>query len=99
MRRIPIQNMYYILCYAWGMGDMRSKVSMGIEDCPSLVDLLVHILLNATDDILKCGMAQGYTVVGNDMDGIKGKIDIGETLKQGRYSQGRVYCRYNELPT
>lgn len=97
MRRIPIQNMYYILCYAWGMGEMRGKVSVGIEDCPSLADLLVHILLNATDDILKRGMAQGYTVYGNDMDGIKGKIDIGETLKLGKYRQGRMFCRYDDM--
>lgn len=97
MRRIPIQNMYYILCYAWGMGEMRGKVSVGIEECPSLGDLLVHILLNATDDILKRGMAQGYTAYGDDMDGIKGKIDIGETLKLGKYRQGRMYCHYDEL--
>lgn len=89
--------MYYILCYAWGMGEMRGKVSLGIEGCPSLADLLVHILLNATDDILKRGMAQGYIVYGDDIDGIKGKIDIGETLKLGKYHQGRMYCRYDEL--
>lgn len=97
MRRIPIQNMYYILCYAWGMGEMRGKVNVGVEDCPSLSDLLVHILLNATDDLLKRGMAQGYTAIGDDMDGIKGKIDIGETLKLGRYRHGRMYCNYDEL--
>ena len=97
MRRIPIQNMYYILCYAWGMGEMRGKVNVGIEDCPSLADLLVHILLNATDNLLRRGMAQGYIVYGDDMDGIKGKIDVGETLKQGKYHRGRMYCRYDEL--
>ena len=97
MRRIPIQNLYYILCYAWGMGEMRGKVSVGIEDCPSLSNLLVHVLLNATDDILKRGMAQGYTVHGDDIDGIKGKIGIGETLKMGKIRQGRTFCRYDEL--
>ena len=89
--------MYYILCYAWGMGEMRGKVSIGIENCPSIADLLVHILLNTTDDILKRGMVQGYNVYGDDMDGIKGKIDIGETLKIGRYRQGRMFCLYDEL--
>ena len=97
MRRIPIQNMYYILCYAWGMGDMRGRVNVGIEDCPSLSDLLVHVLLNATDNLLRRGMAQGYSVFGNEMDGIKGKVSIGETLKQGRYRQGKMFCQYDEL--
>lgn len=89
--------MYYILCYAWGMGEMRGRVNVGVEECHSLADLLVHILLNATDDLLKRGMTQGYTVYRDDIDGIKGKIDIGETLKLGRFRQGRVYCRYDEL--
>lgn len=97
MRRIPIQNLYYILCYAWGMGDIRGNISVGIENCPSLSDLLVHTLLNATDDILKRGMAQGYTVYADDIDGIKGKIDISETLKKGIFRQGRTFCRYDEL--
>ena len=89
--------MYYILCYAWGMGDMRGKVSVGIERCPSLSDLLVCILLNATDDILKRGLSQGYTVYGDNLDGIKGKIDVGRTLKLGKFRQGRIFCNYDEL--
>lgn len=97
MRRIPIQNMYYILCYAWGMGDMRGKVNVGIEECSSLSDLLVHVLLNATENVLKRGMTQGYSVYGDEIDGIKGKVNIGESLKLGHYRQGRMFCHYDEL--
>ena len=79
------------------MGDMRRKVNVGIEECPSLSDLLVHVLLNATDNILKRGMTQGYSVFGEEIDGIKGKVNIGETLKLGRYRQGRIFCQYDEL--
>lgn len=97
MRQIPIQNMYYILCYAWGMGEMRGKVNVGVERCDSIANLLVHVLLNATGDLLKRGLSQGYTVYRAEMDGIKGKINIGDTLKLGRYRQGRMYCNYDEL--
>ena len=97
MHRIPIQNMFYILCYAWGMGDMRGKVNFGVEQCNSVANLLVHVLLNVTNDLLKRGLSQGYTVYGTEMDGIKGKIIIGETLKLGRYRQGKTYCNYDEL--
>ena len=97
MRQIPILNMYYILCYAWGMGEMRGKVNVGVERCDSIANLLVHVLLNATDDLLKRGLSQGYTVFGAEMDGIKGKINISETLNLGRYRQGRMFCNYDEL--
>lgn len=99
MRQIPIQNMYYILCYAWGMGEMRGKVNVGVERCDSIANLLVHVLLNATDDLLKRGLSQGYIVYGTEIDGIKGKINISETLKLGRYRQGRIFCNYDELST
>ena len=97
MRKIPIQNMYYILCYAWGMGEMRGKVNTGVERCDSIGNLLVHVLLNAIDDLLKRGLSQSYNVYGTEIDGIKGKINIGETLKLGRYRQGKMFCNYDEL--
>lgn len=90
--------MYYILCYAWGLGNMRGRAKVGLEKCLSLSDLLVHVLLNATEDVLKRGMAQGYFVFGDEIDGIKGKVNIGETLKQqGRHLQGKMFCQYDEL--
>lgn len=97
MRTIPIQNMYYILCYAWGMSDMCGKVKVSTEDCASISNLLVHVLLNATDELLKRGMNQGYIIYGDELNGIKGRINIAETLKQGRHRQGKVYCNFDEL--
>lgn len=97
MLKIPIQNVYYILCYAWGVADMLGKVNVGIEKCPSFSDLLVHVLLNATDSILKRGMAQEYIVCSDERNSVKGKVNICETLKMGRYRQGRMCCQYDEL--
>lgn len=97
MRQIPIQNIYYILCYAWGMGGLCGKVKVGIEQCDSIANLLVHVLLNATDDLLKRGLTQGYSICETEMDGVKGKINIGETLKIGRFRQGRICCNYDEF--
>lgn len=78
-------------------GEMRAKVNVGVERCDSIANLLVHVLLNTTGDLMKRGLSQGYTVYGAEMDVFKGKINIGETLKLGRYRQGRMYCNYDEL--
>lgn len=95
MIHIPIHNIYYILCYAWGMEEMRDNVKVGIEQCDSVANLLVHVLLNATDKLLKRGLAQDYTVNCTEINGIKGKINIGETLKSGKYRQFKLFC-YND---
>ena len=97
MSKIPIQNIYYILCYAWDLGEMRDKVNVGIEKCDSIANLLIHLLLNATEKLLKRGLAQGYTFLSSELFFIKGRIDICETLKNGKYRQGKVCCSHDEL--
>ena len=97
VRKIPIENIYYILCYAWDMGEIRNKVKVGVENCDTLSNLLVHVLLNAVGDLLKRGLTQGYTTSGREIEGVKGKVDIGETLKLGKYRQGRMFCLHDEL--
>lgn len=97
MHQIPIHNIYYILCYAWGLGDLRGNFKVGIEHCDSVANLLVHVLLNATDALLKRGLAQGYKVFGTEIDVLKGKIDIVETLKKGQLRKGKLCCDLDEL--
>lgn len=97
MYTIPIQNIYYILCYAWGIGDLRGRVSVGVETCSSLADLLVHVLLNATENLLKRGMSQDYIIYADEVEGIRGKIDIAETIRRGLFRQAKTFCHYDEL--
>lgn len=99
MSQIPIQNIYYILCYAWDIGEMRDKVNVGVEQCDSIVNLLVHVLLNTTEILLKKGLAQDFIQYGSEVDGIKGKIMLSETLKSGRYRQGKMFCNLDEVTT
>lgn len=39
-QKIPIENLYYLLCYAWGVSDQLDKVKVDGEKCHSLEDLL-----------------------------------------------------------
>ena len=77
MHKITIQNIFYILCYAWGIGEMHGKVNVGVERCVSTANMLVHVLLNATDHLLKHGLSQDYYIHSSEIDGIKGKVNIG----------------------
>lgn len=39
-QKIPIENLYYLLCYAWGVSDQLDKVKVDGEKCHSLENLL-----------------------------------------------------------
>lgn len=96
-RNIPIQNVFYLLCYAWGMADMRNKVRVGADDSRSMGNLLAHILVSAAEELLRRGFAQEYSESEHIVEGIKGKLNVASTLKLGRLRQGKTVCHYDEL--
>jgi 5-methylcytosine-specific restriction enzyme subunit McrC len=59
-QKIPIENLYYLLCYAWGVSDQLDKVKVDGEKCHSLENLLSMVLLNACDRLLRQGLLREY---------------------------------------
>lgn len=97
--QIPIQNLYYLLCYAWDVSDLQHKVKVDGDNCHSLENLLAMVLLNACDHLLRRGLIREYRYEEQDVEGVKGKLNIAETLKSGKYRQGRTICQVDELST
>lgn len=97
VRNIPIQNVFYLLCYAWGMADMRNKVRLSADDSRSMGNFLAHVLISATEELLRRGLTQEYSESEHIVEGIKGKLNMASTLKLGRMRQGKTVCHYDEL--
>ena len=94
---IPIQNLYYLLLYVWDVPDQRNKVRVDAEKCHSLPNLFVQLLIGTTERLLKHGLVQEYRNKQEEIEGLRGKLCIGETLKQGRLRQGKTICEVDEL--
>ena len=56
MTAIPIQNIYYLLCYAWDLLEEADELAVGIEDLPRVEDLLARLLINGTRRLLRRGL-------------------------------------------
>ena len=56
--QIPIQNLYYLLCYAWGLPEQRDWVKVDADSCPAVLDLLSRLLTKGADILLKRGIAK-----------------------------------------
>lgn len=97
VRNIPIKNVFYLLCYAWGMADMRDKVRLGTDDSRSMGNLLAHVLVSAAEELLRRGLSQEYRESEYIVEGIKGKLNVASTLKLGRLRQGKTVCYYDEF--
>ena len=95
--QIPIQNLYYLLCYAWDVTDQQHKVKVDGEQCHSLENLLAQVLVGACKHLLRRGFVHEYMFKEQEVDGIRGKLCVAETLKSGKYRHGRTVCQVDEL--
>lgn len=94
---IPIQNLYFLLVYAWDVLDESGLVNVGASNVRVPEDLFARILRNGIRHLLKRGLDRAYTTETNDIPGIRGKLEISATVKlQGRV-HGRVVCTLDEL--
>jgi len=94
---IPIQNIYYLLCYAWDVLDRKDLVDIEKENFQNLSDLFAKILIAGTTHLFKKGMDQGYRRFEEETGRLRGKIMIGPSLRSGLLRQARAICAYDEL--
>ena len=97
-RKIPIANVYYLLCYAWSHVEERDVVRLEeLEGLERLHDLLGKVLAEGTFRLIRSGVDRGYREVHEDLAGIRGKIAVDETVKRALRARGQVTCEFEEL--
>ena len=97
-RKIPIANIYYLLCYAWDHVEERDVVRLEeLEGLERVHDLLGKVLAEGTFRLIRRGIDRGYREVREDLAGIRGKIAVGETAKRALRACGQVTCDFEEL--
>ncbi len=94
---IPIQNIYYLLCYAWDSLDEGRVVSVSQDDCKTLAELFARVLDGGVTHLLKRGFDRGYITEEEDTSSLRGKFDVSVTIKRNLLRQSRVYCVIDSL--
>jgi 5-methylcytosine-specific restriction enzyme subunit McrC len=95
---IPIENVYYLLCYAWRHPVQDEIVSVQrLGGFSRVEDLFGLVLAEGTFRLVRQGIDRGYLEHEDDLAGIRGRILMGATLKRALRARGRVACRFEEL--
>lgn len=97
MRRIPIQNLYFLFLYAWDRFPDGRGIDVGSDTAPDLPNLLAKVLLSITRRLLRRGLDRGYQGVEQDLEAPRGRFILSETIKKNCLPAGRIVCRYDEL--
>jgi len=95
--QIPIENIYFLLCYAWNKLEEKNQVAVSVDGITKLPDLFAKILINSTKILLKRGIDKNYNSRIEEMAGIKGKIAVSETLKRNLLAKQHTVCSFDEL--
>lgn len=94
---IPIQNIYYLLCYAWNKLEEGEVVDVSSVNSTQLVDLFAKVLAGGTHHLIRCGFDRGYLAFMEETPRIRGKIDFSSSLKRNLPARGQARCEYEEL--
>ena len=94
---IPVQNIYYLLCYAWNKLEERDMVNVSIDDKTELLDLFAKVLINGTKILLKRGIDKSYVESTGEVVGVKGKLQLSQTLKSNLLLKQRTICTYDDF--
>ena len=98
MDRIPILNVYYLLCYAWRHVQERDTRRLAsLADLSTVQDLLGKVLAIGVNHLVRRGIDRGYVERREDLAGIRGKLAVSETAKRALRSRARAACDFEEL--
>ncbi|MCW3084050.1 MAG: McrBC 5-methylcytosine restriction system component [Bacteroidetes bacterium] len=94
--KIPIQNIYYLLCYAWNKLDEGERVNVSSSDYENSIELYARVILNGCKHLFKKGLEYNYVNRTYEYTGVKGKIDFKASLTKNLFKQGRAICQFDE---
>jgi 5-methylcytosine-specific restriction enzyme subunit McrC len=95
--KIPIENIYYLLCYAWNQLDEAGRIKVSASDYTKYIDLFAKALNNACAYIFKRGLDREYLYECDELTRLKGKIDFSKNMKSMIGSSSKLYCEYDDL--
>ena len=95
--KVPVRNIYYLLCYAWDHIGEGETVDVGSDEFDGLVDLFAKVLNEGVARLVTRGLDRDYLTTHQDIRGVKGKLDLATTMKRNLLLNGKTHCAFDEL--
>lgn len=96
--KIPIKNLFYLLCYAWDVLEAGEVTEAGTVDAPDdLENLMASVLAVRLERLLRRGLERDYQEKREDSPCIRGRIDFQETTKRMLRRRGAAHVIFDEL--
>ena len=94
---IPIQNVYYMLSYAFQVLNEQGYKNIATEQFHNTAELMAAILEKGIALQLKRGLGKEYIPQMEALSSLRGKIDIAESIKTQSMLRKQLICTYDEF--
>lgn len=94
---IKIQNIYYMLSYAFQILKEQGYKHIETEEFHNTPDLMAEILIRGFSVQVKRGLVKEYVPVVEPLSNPKGKIDISDSIKGMTIQKKQLVCSYDDF--
>lgn len=94
---IRIQNIYYMLAYAFQVLNEQGYKNIATEDFDNTAELCAAILARGISTQVKRGLGKEYIPRTEALSSLRGKIDITESIKTQALQRKQLVCSYDEF--
>lgn len=94
---IPIQNVYYMLSYAFQVLNEQGYKNIATEQFNNTAELMAAILAKGVAVQIKRGLGKEYILQTEPLSALRGKIDIAESIKTQTMLKKQMICTYDEF--
>ncbi|PNH17936.1 5-methylcytosine-specific restriction endonuclease system specificity protein McrC [Lachnospiraceae bacterium] len=94
---IRIQNIYYMLAYAFQVLNERGYKKIATEDFDNTAELCAAILARGISTQLKRGLGRQYIPKTEPLSSLRDKIDVTESIKTQAFLRKQMICTYDDF--
>lgn len=94
---IPVQNLYYMLSYAFQVLKEQHYRNLATEEFHNTAELCAAILAKGIGVQLKRGLGRDYIDKSEPLSTLQGKLDISESIKTQTVLKKQMVCQFDEF--
>jgi 5-methylcytosine-specific restriction enzyme subunit McrC len=94
---IPVKNLFFLLSYVWDVNWELEWSSISGDQSGDALNLLTKILVISTDRLIRRGIDRGYVECSHEILGVRGRIDLPNTIKRSGFSSSKLTCTFDDL--
>ncbi len=95
--KIPIRNIYFLLCYAWGHLQETRYADIRTENCDRIWDMLAKVLIRSTQQLIKRGLHRDYVPLQERRARLRGKVLFSAEARRPIFGSPQRLCEFDEL--